>query len=248
VSSPWLEGTALPIDVEEAVSGVRRALKEARRTIAMMVERGDYEAAIEALTATVDKAFSRLGEALVLSVRGLRENIDRLAESIADLRDVVARHDEAIGELTKNVAELTEDVRELTRNVARHEGAVREFRGWRAERNVADSLEAWLRRRAPEYEVIRWFKTGVDVLIEGKGVFAAVEITTVPYKEAVDKVKNAIGVIKEAWGREPDVLIIWSESGVVPPEVAEYAAEKGVEVVKGEWELKRLLDEVASGR
>ena len=255
MSSPWLEGTALPIDVEEAVSGVRRALKEARRTIAMMVERGDYEAAIEALTATMGEAISRLGEALVLSVRGLRENIDRLAgkvdrlaESIADLRDVVARHDEAIGELTKNVAELTEDVRELTRNVARHEGAVREFRGWRAERNVADSLEAWLRRRAPEYEVIRWFKTGVDVLIEGKGVFAAVEITTVPYKEAVDKVKNAIGVIKEAWGREPDVLIIWSESGVVPPEVADYAAKRGVEVVRGEKELKRLLDGVAGAR
>ncbi len=89
---------------------------------------------------------------------------------------------------------------------------------------------------------------GADVLIEGKGILAAVEITTVPYREAVDKVKNSIGAIKEAWGREPDVLIIWSESGMVPPEVADYAAKRGVEVVKGERGLKRLLGSVAGAR
>ena len=44
------------------------------------------------------------------------------------------------------------------------------------------------------------------------------------------------------------MLIIWSESGVVPPEVADYAAKRGVEMVKGERELKRLLDEATSSR
>jgi len=217
--------------VEEAVSGVRRALKEARETISMMVERGEYGAAIEALAATVDKAFSRLGEALVETMRGLHESVGRLAESV--------------NKLTEGVAELRESVADLRDIVARHEGAIRELRGWRTERDVADRLEAWFRRRAPEYEVIRWFKMGADVLVEGKGILAAVEITTVPYREAVDRIKNGVGAIKNAWGREPDVLIIWPESGVVPEEVAEYAAEKGVRVVRSVRELRVLLDEVA---
>ena len=117
MSSPWLEGTALPVDMEEAVSGVRRALKEARGAIAMMVERGDYEAAIEALAATVDKAFSRLGEALVLSVRGLRENIDRLAGKVDKLTGDVRELRESTASLERSVRELRESVADLRRSL-----------------------------------------------------------------------------------------------------------------------------------
>jgi len=215
------------VDVEEALAGARRALKEARETMALMVERGEYGAAIEALAATVDKAFSRLGEALVESVGRLAESVDKLTEDVAKLGESVA------------------DLRDI---VARHEGAIRELRGWRTERDVADRLEAWFKRKAPEYEVIKWFKMGADVLIEGRGVLAAVEITTVPYREAVDRVKNGIGAIKEAWGREPDVLVIWSESGVVPEDVAKYAAEREVSIARGPRELRALLDEVAEAK
>ena len=126
--------------------------------------------------------------------------------------------------------------------------AARELRDWITAQRVTIRFEAWFRAKAPEYEVIRWSKAGVDLLIEGKGVLAAVEITYTPYLEAVDKIKDGAGAVEEAWGRKPDVLIVWSDSGVVPPEVADYAAGKGVEVVKSEWELKRLLDEVASSR
>ena len=178
----------------------------------------------------------------------LREALAPLVESVRELRESVDKLTMDVGELTKNVDKLAESVADLRDVVARHDGAIRELRGWRTERDVADRLEAWLGRKAPEYRVIRWLKMGADVLIEGKGILAAVEITTVPYREAVDKVKNAIGAIKEAWGREPDVLIIWSESGVVPPEVADYAAKRGVEVVKGERELKRLLNSAARAR
>ena len=224
----------MSVDVEEALAGARRALKEAKETIALMVERGDYGAAIEALATTVDKAFSRLGEALVESVRDLRESVGRLAESV--------------DKLTEDVTKLGESVADLRDIVARHEGAIRELRGWRTERDVADRLEAWFKRKAPEYEIIKWFKMGADVLIEGKGILVAVEITTVPYREAVDRVKNGVGAVKNAWGREPDVLVIWSESGVVPEEVAEHAAERGVRVVRGVRELRALLDEVAKAK
>ena len=54
-----------------------------------------------------------------------------------------------------------------------------------------------------------------------------------------------MGAIKEAWGREPDLLVIWFNSDMVPPEVAEYAAERGVEVVKAHRQPKELLDRAA---
>jgi len=100
-------------------------------------------------------------------VRGLRENIDRLAgrvdklaESIADLRDVVARHDEAIGELTKNVAELTEDVKELRRGleleVHMRRSEVGGLRGEVVELRVMRGLADWFEEHAPEYKVRSW--------------------------------------------------------------------------------------------
>ena len=148
----------------------------------------------------------------------------------------------SIGARLKTIIDEIRTIKEAIRAI---EEGIRELRGLLVERGVADSLEAWFSRRAPEYEVVRWFRTGADVLIEGRGLLAAVEITTVPYLEAVDRVKRGVGAIKEAWGREPDLLVIWSNSGVVPPEVAEYAAERGVEVVKGHRQLRELLDRAA---
>jgi len=167
----------------------------------------------------------------------------------------MVRPGEDMDRLTREIDRLTADVRKLGEKVASlkeaatEDGeAARELRDWITVERVTIRFEAWFRAKAPEYEVIRWFKAGVDLLIEGKGILAAVEITDVPYLEAVDKIKSGTGAVEEAWGREPDVLIIWSESGVAPPEVAEYAAKRGVEVVKGERELKRLLDSVAGAR
>jgi len=167
----------------------------------------------------------------------------------------MVEHGEDMDRLAKNVDKLTADVRKLGEKVARLREAAtgdgeaaRELRDWVTVERVTIRFEAWFRAKAPEYEVLRWSKAGVDLLIEGKGILAAVKITDVPYLEAVDKIKDGAGAVEEAWGREPDVLIVWSESGVVPEEVADYAAKRGVKVVKGEWELKRLLDEVASSR
>ena len=144
----------MSVDVEEAMSGVRRALKEARETIAMMVERGDYGAAIEALTAAVDKAFSRLGEALVGSVRELGENIDRLTTDIEALRKSL----------------------ELEAHMRRSE--VGGLRGEIVEFRVMRGLADWFEEHAPEYKVHSWpMRRGPDIIIEGRGVLAAVEAT-----------------------------------------------------------------------
>jgi len=53
-------------------------------------------------------------------------------------------------------------------------------------------------------------------------------------------------LLRRPGGREPDLLIIWSESGVIPEGVAEYATKRDVRIIGGLRELKKLLDEVAS--
>jgi len=42
--------------------------------------------------------------------------------------------------------------------------------------------------------------------------------------------------------------VVWSESGVVPEDVAKYAAERGVRIVRGPRELRELLDRLAEER
>ncbi len=220
---------------------MEEALAQAEATAIELVRLGRVEDALKCVFGAIREALRPLVE----SVKRQGEMLSDLMESVGELRRNVDKLTADVGELTKNVDKLAESVADLRDIVAKHEGAIREFRGWRTEWDVADRLEAWFKRKAPEYEIIKWFKMGADVLIEGKGILVAVEITTVPYREAVDRVKNGVGAVKNAWGREPDVLVIWSESGVVPEEVAKYAAERGVRVVRGVRELRALLDEVA---
>ena len=119
-------------DVEEAMSGVKRALKGARETIVMMVERGKYGAAIETLAATIDKAFSRLSEALVESMRELREDIHRL---------------------TKNVDKLAIDVKALRRGLEleahMRRSEVGGLRGEIVELRIIKGLTDWFRKTCP---------------------------------------------------------------------------------------------------
>ena len=56
-----------------------------------------------------------------------------------------------------------------------------------------------------------------------------------------------VEAVENEWGRAPDVLVIYSYSGIVPDDVADYAARAGVRIVKGPRELKRLLDGIAGG-
>ena len=168
----------MPLEVKR----LEEAVAQAGAVAVEAAKQGRFDVALEAVFGVLREVLAPLVE----SVKELRENIDRLTRNV--------------DKLTADVGELTKNVDKLAEGIARHEGAIRELRGWRTERDVADRLEAWFMRKAPEYEIIRWFKIGADLLIEGKGILAAVEITTVPYKEAVDKVKGGVGAIKEAWG------------------------------------------------
>jgi len=238
----------MPADVE-------RALAQAREAVVEMVRRGRLEEAIGLVLDSLREALAPLVKSVVElreSVAGLRDRMEELTTDIGELREGLAELRDRIGELTANVNELRESVASLERSLReevelrrRLRGRVDELVGWKTELGVALGLAKWFSKKAPEYEVMEWFRTGADVLIEGRGVLAAVEITRVPHVEDVDQLKNGVGAIKDAWGREPDVLVIWSDSGVVPEEVAEYATKRGVRIVRGHRELKRLLDGVA---
>ena len=244
------------------MSGVRGALKEARETIVMMVERGDYGAAIEALATTVDRAFSRLGEALVLSVRGLRENIDRLAgkvdklaESIADLRDVAARHDEAIGELTKNVAELTEDVRELRESVAdlrrsleiertQRRDEIRGLRGEMAHLSFRFTLERICAEHGLSFEPLPPDPYRVDGLIEGKRIVALVEIARTGSERDVEQLVEGARIYEREEGRRPDALVLYIYARRPSEEFVRLCEEHGIIVDSSPRRIARKLAEL----
>ena len=145
---------------------------------------------------------------------------------------------ELVAENAKRIAELTEDVRRLLGETARLRGRDVEYR-------VGLMLKDWFRRHAPDYEVFMWSGAGGDVIIEGRGVLAAVDIAITPKLEDVRRLKDGVGAVKSAWGRKPDILIIYSQSGLIPVEVAEQAHKMGVRIVKGPVEVKKLMDELA---
>ena len=68
-----------------------------------------------------------------------------------------------------------------------------------------------------------------------------------PDLEDIEQPKVGVGALENAWGRRPSLLVIWSESGLVPEHVVREADRLGIRIARGPGELKALLDEVASG-
>jgi len=44
------------------------------------------------------------------------------------------------------------------------------------------------------------------------------------------------------WGRKPDLLIVYSRSGVIPKRVAKIAEKMGVKLTRRPADIKRMLD------
>jgi len=103
-------------------------------------------------------------------------------------------------------------------------------------------LQEWLRRHAPEYEVFMWDGAGADLLVEGKGVLASIEITIKPKAEDIRQIKSGVGAVMDDWGRKPGLLIVYSRSGVIPKKVAEVAEKMGVKLARRPADIKRMLD------
>jgi len=225
-------------------AAVERVFAQLGEAIVRSVRERDRQ--LEELTANVDALRERT-EKLAASIDALRERTEGLATSIDALRGKTEELAKAAGELHESVVELRKSLEEEKRKLRqRLEGRVGRLEGLLVERDVADRLAAWFERKAPEYEVIRWFRTGADVLIEGRGVFAAVEITVRPDLEDKEQLKVSMGALENAWGRWPNLLVVWSESGLVPEHVAREADRAGIRIARGPGELKALLDEVAS--
>jgi len=148
--------------------------------------------------------------------------------------------DVKIVELAEKVLENSEKISKLSERVDRLLGD-----GGDVGLKVGLMLKDWFRRHAPEYEVFMWGGAGGDVLIEGRRVLAAVDIAVVPKVEDVRQLKDGVGAVEEGWGKRPDLLIVYSQSGVVREDVARYAGELGVFVVRRPADVKRLMDEAS---
>jgi len=228
--------------VREAFSLTLRGLKELREIV------GEQGRQIGQLTAGLEALREQVSE-LTEGLNGLRARVGELSEEITILAREVR---ERLGELSENVSRLTDAIREEARLREALEkgleGLRADVKGFRSGWYAARRMIAWFSRKAPEYDIIEWFKTGADVLVEGRGILAAVEMTTRPHYDDVEQLKRGVGAVKNAWGRKPDLLVIWPESGVAPEDVARYAAERGVRIVRGPRELRELLDRLAEER
>ncbi|MGB9631012.1 MAG: hypothetical protein ACPL09_03395 [Candidatus Methanodesulfokora sp.] len=202
---------------------MEEAFKEAENVVLEAIRRGKYEEAAR-------MAFREVFKPLFDLVHQIGEKVDRSTENIDKLTEKVERNTENINKLTKNVNKLL--------------GETGRLRGRDVEFRTGLMLQGWFRRYAPEYEVFMWDGTGADVIVEGRGVLASVKIAIKPKKEDVEQLKRGIGAIMENWGRKPDLLILYSRSGVIPERVARFAAKMGVKIARKSIEVKKMLDEI----
>ena len=231
---------------------VEEALKMAGRAVAELMGQGRF---VEAAEVLFEKALAPLFELVRKNAEQIAEADARLSARIEELdAKLSAKIEETNARLSARIEELSTRIEEvdarlgtrieqLSEAVSRLVGETGRLKGWEVEIKVARMLVDWFKRRAPEYDVIWWAGPGADLLIRREGLMAAVDITAVPKEEDVWQLKRGVGAVKAAWERAPDVLIVYSHSGVVPEDVAELAARLGVEIARAPGELKAILDE-----
>jgi len=218
--------------VVEAMSGVRRALKEARRTIAMMVERGDYGAAIEALAATVDRAFSRLGEAL----RPLVKSTANLERSIRELRERTIELERGARELRWSLEKEVELRRRLEGRVGHLEGDVSHMR-------LGGNLIRWCDKYGLVFEWLPRDPFRVDAVVTGKHVIALVEIATTGDEADVGQLLEGVKIYERERGEKPNALVLYI--GVRPSsELVEECKEYGIILDNSPKRIVRRLVEL----
>jgi hypothetical protein len=215
---------------------MEEALKKAEDVVLEAIRRGKYEEAGRIVFRDVFKPLLDL-------IFHIEREVDRNTENIARLTEKVDKNTENIAKLTEKVDKNTENIDKLTENVKKLLGETGRLRGRDVEFRTGLMFQGWFRKNAPDYEVFIWDGTGADILIEGRGILASIDIAIKPKIEDVRQLKNGIGVIEENWGRKPDLLIIYSRSGIIPKRVAGFADRMGVKIVRKPAEIRKILDE-----
>ncbi|ACB07371.1 hypothetical protein [Candidatus Korarchaeum cryptofilum] len=200
---------------------MEEALKKAEDVVLEAIRRGKYEEAGRIVFRDVFKPLLDL-------IFHIEREIDRNTENIA--------------KLTEKVDKSTENIDKLTENVKRLLGETGRLRGRDVEFRTGLMLQGWFRKNAPDYEVFIWDGAGADIVIEGRGILASIDIAIKPKIEDVRQLKDGIGVIEEDWGRKPDLLIIYSRSGIIPKRVADFADRMGVKIVRRPAEIRKILE------
>ena len=173
----------------------------------------------------------------------IEREVDRNTENIARLTEKVDKNTENIAKLMEKVDKNTENIDKLTENVKKLLGETGRLRGRDVKFRTGLMFQGWFKKNAPDYEVFIWDGTGADILIEGRCILASIDIAIKPKIEDVRQLKNGIGVIEDNWGRKPDLLIIYSRSGIIPKRVADFADMMGVKIVRKPAEIRKILDE-----
>jgi len=215
---------------------MEEALKKAEDVVLEAIRRGNFEEAGRIVFRDVFKPLLDL-------ILHIEREVDRNTENIARLTEKVDKNTENIAKLTEKVDKNTENIDKLTENVKKLLGETGRLRGRDVEFRTGLMLQGWFRKNAPDYEVFIWDGTGADILIEGRGILVSIDIAIKPKIEDVRQLKDGIGVIEENWGRKPDLLIIYSRSGIIPKRVAGFADRMGVKIVRKPAEIRKILDE-----
>ncbi|RLG53498.1 MAG: hypothetical protein DRN99_06610, partial [Thermoproteota archaeon] len=171
-----------------------------------------------------------------------------ILETLKQLAILQAENSKQIAAIASCQRENAEQIAKISREISSLIGEVRRIDGMVTEFRVGSMIRSWFREQAPEYTVALWESLGADLVISGRGVLAPVDIAVKPKFEDVEQLKRGIGAVMDAYGRRPDLPVIYSASGEMPPDVVEYARRRGVHVVRGMWRLKQLLDRVAEAK
>ena len=230
-------------------------LKKLKTVVIESLRKGEYKEVADIIVDTILKPIlETLKQLAILQAENSkqiaaiascqRENAEQIAKLVEWQQQTAGRLDR----IEKQQRENAEQIAEISREISSLIGEVRRIDGMVTEFRVGSMIRSWFREQAPEYTVALWEGLGADLVISGRGVLAPVDIAVKPKFEDVEQLKRGIGAVMDAYGRRPDLLVIYSASGEMPPDVVEYARRRGVHVVRGMWRLKQLLDRVAEAK
>ncbi len=212
------ESTKVWKTIEELTEKIKELADAQRRT----------EERLESLAKRVD--------ALAEAQRRTEERLESLAKRVDALAEAQRRTEERLNKLVKVQVEMGKQLNYLM-------GEFANMRGELIETKVAMDINSYLTRRG--YDVFHHFPElpQVDVIVERNDFLAIIEICKKCDMRDLEQVLKGAEILEKTENRRPDLLIIYSYTGLIDEKTKKESEKHGVIIETSTRRLVKIIDQ-----
>ncbi len=204
-------------------------------TIGLRQDVNELKAESTKVWKTIEELTEKIKE-LADAQRRTEERLESLAKRVDALAEAQRRTEERLNKLVKVQVEMGKQLNYLM-------GEFANMRGELIETKVAMDINSYLTRRG--YDVFHHFPElpQVDVIVERNDFLAIIEICKKCDMRDLEQVLKGAEILEKTENRRPDLLIIYSYTGLIDEKTKKESEKHGVIIETSTRRLVKIIDQ-----